>query len=155
MWKKTWRKPGYVFSVEVWGIKNSEPHLLSLSPAVPSCPKLRLSPGLLQCLPGGLSASVLPAFKKAALAILVKMLEKWFLGWRPWDHRQFQQFTGTQESMYCHTQGYELSQRRIQTQFTKGEGMCGGVQGKPGTSFHNGVAADTFNPASGRLWPHV
>lgn len=26
--------------------------------------------------------------------------------------------------------------------------MCGGVQGKPGTSFHNGVAGDTFNPAS-------
>jgi len=42
-----------VFSRSVRNKKNSEPHLLSLSPAVPSCPKLRLSPGLLQWLPVG------------------------------------------------------------------------------------------------------
>ena len=40
-------------------------------------------------------------------------------------------------------------------QLTKGKGMCGGVQGKPGKSFRSGVAGDTFNPASSRLWQHV
>ena len=46
--------------------------------------------------------------------------------------------------MNYHSEGYK-------TQLTKGKGMCGGVQGKPGTSFYNGAAGDTFNPASDRL----
>lgn len=37
------------------------------------------------------------------------------------------------------------------TQLTKGKGVCGGVQGKPGTSFQNRVAGDTFDSACSRL----
>ena len=134
MWKKTWRKPGYVFSVEVWGIKKivnptSFHCLQQYHPVLSWGCHLDYCSGFLW----GLSASVLAAFKKAALVILLKMLEKWFLGWRPWDHRQFQQFTGTQESMYCHTQGYELSQWRIQNTINKGERY---VRWSPGEARH-------------------